>query len=354
MSPAVRLAVPLNDRVDADRRPRHHRALVTTSGLHIVVAEPYDAQAVERLRGLGTVTTLSACDAATLAQAIGDCDALLVRTGAQVSADLLARAARLKVIGRAGVGLENIDVAAARARGIEVVYTPEAATDAVADLTVGLLLAVLRDIPRLDREVRAGRFAAARAAAVSRELGGLTLGIVGLGRIGRAVARRCRHGFGTRILYNDIVEPGFLDFVATGVTKEELYAGSDVVSLHVPLTDLTRHLIEATALGQFKPGAILINTARGAVVDSLALTEALTAGRLAGAGLDVVEPEPLPTGHPLLTAPGVVFTPHIGARTQAGLARMHAVVEDVAAVLTGGRPKYPAPHSPLDSGRATT
>jgi phosphoglycerate dehydrogenase-like enzyme len=257
-----------------------------------------------------------------------------------VSRYVIEQAAQLRVIGRAGVGLDNIDLAAARERGIVVVHTPAAATDAVADLTVGLMLASLRKIAAADRDVRAGRFHEVRDECIGPELGELTVGIVGMGRIGRAVAQRCHFGFGARILFNDIVPILGLDFPARSVSKHELYAASDVVTLHVPLTEATNGMIDAAALTRFKPGAVLINTARGAVVDSVALADALRSGHLGAAGLDVVDPEPLPADHPLLLAPHTLITPHIGARTPGGLARMNDVVEDVVAVLEGRPPRF--------------
>ncbi len=310
--------------------------------LHIVFAEKFDDAAVEKMRSVGRVSVLDACDQETLALAVRDCDALLVRSSTRVTRALLDQAKRLRVIGRGGVGTENIDIRAAHQRGIAVVYTPAAATDAVADLTVGLMIALIRQIRSADISVREGRFHEARERAHSFELHALKLGIIGLGRIGRAMARRCRHGFGMSILYNDIVFPGRLDFVATPVAKDELYRQADVVSLHVPLTDQTRRLIDAEALALFKQGSLLINTARGAVVDSEALARALYSGGLGGAALDVFEPEPLPAGHPLLEAPNTLFAPHIGARTRAGLSRMNAVVDDVISVLQGGQARYPA------------
>ncbi|MFQ5413637.1 MAG: 2-hydroxyacid dehydrogenase, partial [Phycisphaerae bacterium] len=287
-------------------------------------------------------TVVDASDRSAWCGALRECDALLVRTSAVVDADVLSGATRLKVIGRGGAGLDNIDLAAASRRGIVVVHTPEAATEAVADLTVGLMIAVIRDIVGGDRAVRAGRFHDARAGPPASELRDLTLGIVGLGRIGRAVARRCRRGFSMRVVYNDIVPPGRLDFDAVALEKRALYARADVVSLHVPLTPSTRRMIDAAALRGFKRSAILINTARGGVVDGDAVAEALRAGALAGAALDVVEPEPLPDGHPLVSAPHVLLTPHIGARTATALAGMNDVVDDVLRVLRGEPPRFPA------------
>ena len=156
----------------------------------IVVAEAYSSDAVERLRAVGEVAILEACDEGALRAAVSDCDALLVRTYAQVTRAVVEQARRLRVIGRGGVGLENIDLEAARERGITVVYTPAAATEAVADLTIGMLIALVRNISPNDAGVRAGRFEPLRRTAVSRDLSDLTLGIIGMGRIGRAVARR--------------------------------------------------------------------------------------------------------------------------------------------------------------------
>jgi phosphoglycerate dehydrogenase-like enzyme len=308
----------------------------------IVLAESFDADAVARLQAVGEVLQVDCAEPEELASAVAQCDALLVRTRTQVTQSLLERATRLRVIGRAGVGLDNIDLVAARRRGVIVVYTPCASTEAVADLTVGMMIAMLRNLAGLDAAVRSGRHEQARHTAAGRELHELRLGIVGLGRIGRAVARRCNRGFGMEVVFNDIVNPEPLDFLARGVEKEELFRESDVVSLHVPLTPQTRHLIDEQALSGFKPGSLLINTARGAVVHSEALAASLASGRLGGAALDVTEPEPLPERHPLLSAPHTLLTPHIGAKTNASQARMNAVVDDVLAVLEGRPPQHPA------------
>ena len=315
---------------------------MTATRANIVLAEPFDPKAVDRLRAAGDIIQLDGCDEQTLIDAVGDCDALLIRSRAHVTRSVIDSAARLKVIGRGGVGLENIDLEAVGARGITVVYTPAAATEAVADLTVGLAISLVRKIGQANHMVRTGLFNDAREGCFGSELSELILGIVGLGRIGRAVARRCRHGFGMTILYNDIVEPGLLDFIATFVEKDELYQTADIVSLHVPLTEKTRHLINESSLAKFKPGSLLINTARGAVVDEAALAQALGEGILAGAALDVFDPEPPEPESPLMRAPNTLFTAHIGARTHGGLTRMNDVVDDVIAVLEGRPPRFPA------------
>lgn len=304
---------------------------------HIVISEGFGRAAIARIQAVARVTVLTAGDEHALKKAVQDCDALLVRTSATVTRDVIEQAGRLRVIGRAGSGLDNIDVEAARKRGILVIHTPDAATNAVADLTVGLMIALVRGITTCDAAVRAGRFARERSHYETPELSELTLGIVGLGRIGKAVAQRCFHGFAMRILYNDILDAEPLDFEATPTDKAQLYRQADVVSLHVPLTKRTRRLIEEEALTRFKRGSFLINTARGAVVDSVALAHALESGHLAGAALDVFDPEPLPEGHPLLTAPNALFTPHVGARTRTGLARMNAVVDEVIRALEESR-----------------
>jgi len=315
---------------------------MSSGPFQIVFAGPFDVAPVERMRQAGKVTLLDPVDTPALMSAVQSCDALLARSHVQVTRGVLEHAPKLRVIGRAGVGLENIDLAVAKERGVTVVYTPCAATEAVADLTVGMIIALVRNLTVMDRLVRSSRFQEAREAALGCELHELTLGIVGMGRIGRALARRCSLGFGMKVIYNDIVDVGPLDFPAQAVEKRVLYQEADVVSVHVPLTDDTRQMIDAQALSCFKAGSLLINTARGAVVDCDALADALAGRRLAGAALDVFDPEPLPSAHPLLSAPNTVFTPHIGARTVGGQARMNAVVDDVIRVLRGEPSRYAA------------
>lgn len=290
---------------------------------------------------VGTVTELAASTESDLCAAVQTADALLIRTYSEVTSKVISCARKLKVIGRAGVGLENVDLVAATEKGIVVVNTPEASTDAVADLTLGLILPLVRRIHDGDNATRAGQFHQARKAARERELHELTLGILGLGRIGKAVARRGRNGFGMNVIYNDLVDPGWMDFAAERVVFDELVRRSDVLSLHVPLTPATRGKIDVQVLSQMKRDAILINTCRGAVVDNVALANALMAGQLAGAGLDVTDPEPLPISHPLFATPNTIITPHIGAKTAMAYQRMHEVVEDVIRVLQGSKPINP-------------
>ncbi len=308
----------------------------------ILVTETYGESAMARLASAGEVRTVDGRDGAALMAAVGDCDALVVRSYTRVTADVLAAAGRLRVIGRAGVGLDNIDVAAARERGVSVVYTPAASTRAVAEHTVGLMLALERRIVDGDAMVRDGRFDAARRTFRSRELAGLTLGIVGMGRIGQAVGRIAADGLGMRVVFNDIRDVGVLPFAATRIEKGELYSAADVVSLHVPLTDETRGLVDAAALRRFKATGMLINTSRGAVVDGGALAAALKDGRLAGAALDVLEREPPASDDALLGAPNCLLSPHVASRTGPSMSAMEDVVEDVVAVLRGEEPRFSA------------
>jgi lactate dehydrogenase-like 2-hydroxyacid dehydrogenase len=200
---------------------------------------------------------------------------------------------------------------------------------------MALLLGLTWNLAGHNAAVRSGQFEQARGRAAPRELAGLKFGIVGMGRIGRAVARRAVHGFLMEVLYIDIADVGVLDFPARRVQPDELWTESDVVSLHVPLTSQTRQMIDRTALDQMKPSTVLINTSRGAVVDAPAVAEALRTGRLAGAGFDVFDHEPPPVNHPLLAAPNTLLTPHVGAKSERARKNMEAVVDDVICVLEG-------------------
>lgn len=308
----------------------------------IVVAQPLSASAMERLAAVGDVTLLEQRDEPALIAAVADADALVIRTHARVTRGVIEAGKRLRVIGRAGVGLDNVDLAAAREHGIPVVYTPAASTHAVADFAVGLILATQRRIARLDQEIRTGDFAALRSRPPSAsELRHQTIGIIGMGRIGSQVARRAAMGFSMPVLYNDIRPVGPFSFPATSISRDDLLAAADIVSLHVPLTPLTRGMIDAAALSRMKPGAYMINTSRGPVVVAADLAKALHEGRLAGAALDVFDVEPPPPDHPLRSAPNCVLTPHVAARSREGLAAMNDVVDDVIAVLQGRPPAWP-------------
>ena len=309
----------------------------------IVVAEPISDSAMKRLMAIGRVIGPDPEHPDGWLDSLEHADALVVRSSVRLTPETLDRAPSLKVIGRAGTGLDHIDVLAARRRGIEVVYTPAASTNAVAELTVGLIIALQRKVIAGNDDVRSGRLLEARRQPGGSQLSEQTIGIVGMGRIGRAVGRICSKGFDMRVLYNDIVPISGLDFAAESADKPALYAQSDVVSLHVPLSRQTLKMIDRAVLAALKPTACLINTARGRVVDSPALADALEKGRLAGAALDVLDVEPPPADHPLLSAPNCLLSPHVGSRTRASLAAMNDVVDDVIAVLEGRSPTHPAP-----------
>jgi glyoxylate reductase len=262
-----------------------------------------------------------------------DVDGLLALVTDRVDASVIEGAPGLKAIANMAVGTDNIDVEAAAARGIPVGNTPDVLTDATADLAFVLLLALARRIVPGAAMVRAGEWRTWEPAAdLGADLAEATLGIVGWGRIGQAVARRAE-GFGMQIVHSSR---------SSGVRLEELLERADFVSLHTPLTPDTRHLIGADALARMKPTALLVNTARGGVVDQDALRTALHAGTIAGAALDVTEPEPLPADHPLLDSPNLLVVPHVGSATVRTRARMSAMAVDNLLAALDGRPMpYP-------------
>jgi glyoxylate reductase len=275
--------------------------------------------AVTRLRAAGLEVAVGPLE-------VEGCDALLCLLTDRIDAEFLARAPQLRIVANLAVGTDNIDLAAARARGIAVSNTPDVLTDATADLAFALLLAAARRLPWADRYVRGGGFTGWRPdLGLGLDVTGRTLGIVGFGRIGRAVAERAR-GFRMDVIWHGRT---------SGVPLDELLAQSDFVSLHAPLTNETRHMIGARELRLMRPHAVLVNTARGPLVDEAALVRALREGWIAGAGLDVFEREPaLAPG--LADLPQVVLAPHVGSATPATRDRMGEVAaENVIAALSG-------------------
>ena len=297
-------------------------------------------EALEQMRAAGCVFLPNTFDRAPsedeLIRSIGEVDALISGTE-PVTARVLAAAPRLKVIAKHGVGYDNIDLEAARACGIPVAVAGGAITASVADMAMGLLLAVARRIPQGDALVKAGDW----KLVVGPELDGKTLGIVGLGQIGKGVCRRAK-GFGMRVLAYDAY-PDTTFAASWGVqfeSFEELLEQSDFISLHAPLSPETKHLIRAAQLSRMKPSAYLINTARGELVDEAALYAALKNRTIAGAALDVFAHEP-PTGSPLLELDNFVAMPHSAAQTTEGLRRMGEITaENALRVLRGDEPLY--------------
>jgi glyoxylate reductase len=272
-------------------------------------------------------------------------DGLLTLLTDRVDAALIEHCPGLRVISNYAVGYDNIDIDAATARAIAVGNTPDVLTEATADLTWALLLASARKLPEAVASVHAGDWLTWEPA---RYLGaavqGAVLGIVGFGRIGRAVARRAS-GFDMTVLYTGGGGGGGGRDSQAGSASEVSFAalleGSDFVTLHCPLTPVTHHLIDAAALGRMRSNAILVNTARGPIVDSVALRQALEGGQIAGAALDVTEPEPLPADDPLLGAPNLIVVPHIGSATRQAREQMaELAVENLLAGLDG----RPMPH----------
>ena len=251
--------------------------------------------------------------------------------------EVLQQATSLRVIARCGVGYDAIDVDAATERGVSVLITPEGNFDSVADFTLALMLACVRRLVLIDKTVRAGGW---RPPELAGDLAQATVGIVGLGRIGRAVAQRLR-GFGCRILGVDI-QPDPAACAQLGIelmTLEEVLPQVDILTLHVPRTSETWHLMGARELGMMKPSAVLVNTARGGIVDEWALFDALSAGTLAGAGLDVFEQEPIADDHPLLQCSNVILSGHTSAFTRLATERtMDAVVAGLLDVAAGRTP----------------
>ncbi len=240
---------------------------------------------------------------------------LIVRSATNVDAEMMAQAPHLEVIGRAGVGIDNIDLAAASKRGIAVFNAPGGNTNAASELTMALILALARRLPEADRSIREGRWD--RASFKGIELKGRTLGLVGAGRIGGEVARRCKV-FGMEVLVYDpyLQEERAEQLGVRLVSLEHVIENADVISCHVPLTDETRGLIDAPLLGRMKDRVLVVNASRGGVIDEEALAQALHEGTIAGAALDVYEREPLSPESPLRNAPNLVLTPHLGASTE--------------------------------------
>lgn len=278
-----------------------------------------------------------------LLQEVAHCDGLVCLLTDVVDADVIAAGERLRVISQYAVGVDNVDLGAATARGIPVGHTPGVLTEATADMAFALLMAAARRIPEGIEKVRAGRWHTWEPLGLlGADVWGATLGIVGLGRIGTAVARRAQ-GFAMRILYYDPARrPDLeLELGLEYVALDDLLAQADFVSLHCPLAPETHHLIGEQALRRMPSTAILINAARGPVVDTDALVQALREGWIAAAALDVTDPEPLPPDHPLLALPNCIVVPHVASATVTARERMAVMVaENLLAGLQGERLPY--------------
>jgi len=311
---------------------------------HVLVTEGSDPTPLAWLKERAHVIE-AAPETPEFNAALSDAVAMVVRTYTKVNAALLARCPKLKVVGRGGVGIENIDVNTCRARGVEVVYTPDANTIAVADFVIGFALQLLRPWAFFkDRVYDPKEFKHIRNTQRGVQLNELTIGILGMGRVGRRVGKIAANGFDMRVIYNDLLDvQSQLTIPATAVDKPTLFREADIVTLHVDMKPGNEKMVGAALLSLMKPTAILINTSRGEVLDDAALAAAIRDKKIAGAAIDVFDPEPPKADYPLLGFDNVLLTPHMAARTQTAMENMSWVVRDVLEVLNGRPPKYPAP-----------
>ena len=279
---------------------------------------------------------------ASLIKEVREMDGIVIRANGKVSRILMDSAAKLKVIGRHGVGVENIDLEAATEKGIWVVNTPDANDTSVAEHFFGLALMLSKMLKKADIALHEGRFEA-RYQYIGRELHGKTIGILGFGKIGRAIGRIGHKGFDMRVLYYDAIqyEKVEKEIQAVKVSLEEVLSQSDYISINLPMLPETKGLLKEREFGLMKPSAYIINLARGPIWDEKSLYSVLKEGRIAGAASDVYEVEPAPKDHPLLQLENFIGTPHMAAHTDEALRRMSLVAEDVIRVLEGKAPVHP-------------
>lgn len=309
--------------------------------LKVLLLEPFDPRGMDLLQESAEVIFARSFDEDTLVEQARDADGIIARARGMISRRVMENASRLKVVGRHGVGVDNIDVEAATELGIQVVNTPLANKESVAEHAIGILLGLSKLVVQVDRGLRRGQWRG-KAEFRGNELKGKTLGVVGTGRVGTRVAEIARLGFNMDILYHDVVPNLRVEEIGGRRCElEELLSRSDYVTLHVPLMPETEYLIGERELGLMKPTAYLLNLSRGKVVNEAALIEALQTGQIAGAGLDVYEVEPLPPDSPFLDMENVVITPHMSSHTDEALLSMAMVVKDVMAVLSGQPPEFP-------------
>lgn len=300
----------------------------------VLLTDGLEENGKEILRSAAEVTDQSGISAEDLLKVVGQYDALIVRGRTKVTEAVLAAAPHLKVVGRAGVGVDNIDLAAAKAHQVTVVNSPLATTVAVAELTLSLMLSLVRELPRADASMKAGKWL--KKEFEGRELFGKTLGVIGFGRIGSAVAARAK-AFEMKILaYDPLVSAE--EIKKRGgepVSLDELLAAADMITMHMPLTADSRNLLNAEALAKTKAGVYIVCAARGGVIDEEALLAALNSGHVAGAALDVFANEP-PGATELVAHPHVIDSPHIGAQTVEAQARAaNDIAEEILNALAG-------------------
>ncbi|MFH2112559.1 MAG: hydroxyacid dehydrogenase [Candidatus Bathyarchaeota archaeon] len=315
------------------------------SKFRVIVTEPINVKGVEYLRdkGVEVVELPPGSKEEDLLDRVGDTDGLITRGSIKVTREMMERSARLRVVGVHGIGCDHVDLKAAEELGRVVCNTPDALTVTVAEMAMALTLAAFRNVVAADKAVRAGQWNRKYGDLIGLELAGKTVGVVGLGRIGAATAKRLK-AFDAEVAYwSRTRKPETEEKLGIRwMELDELLSRSDIISLHLPGTTDTHHIIGERELGLMKAGVIIVNTARGRVIDEEALTRALKSGKIRAAALDVFEKEPLPADSPLRTMNNVILTPHLGASNLEGMQRMAVqVAEGVYKVLTGHRPDNP-------------
>jgi D-3-phosphoglycerate dehydrogenase len=338
--------IPTAERTTAER---------SSTDVRILVADPIASDGVARLREAGEVEVATGLSDEELKRKIADVDALVVRSETKVTAEVLAAAPRLRVVGRAGVGVDNIDLEAATRHGVVVLNAPTGNTIAAAEHTVAMMLCLARNISRADRSMHEGRWD--RKVFMGTELREKTLGLLGLGKIGFEVARIASQGLQMRVIADDplVTRERAEQGGASLVDFETLLGEADILSVHVPLTEKTRGVIGAAEMARMKKGARLINVARGGIIDEAALAAAVSSGHIAGAAIDVFTAEPIAADNPLLGVPEIVLTPHLGASTaEAQVSVATDVADQIVHFLAGGGPRYAVnlpPITPEDLAR---
>lgn len=313
----------------------------------VLLFEPIHERALAQLEQRAEVRMAESLDEDDLIASVSDVEGIIIRANGRITRRLMQAAPKLKVVARHGTGVEAIDREAADELGVTVVNSPDANFESVAEQCLAFMLILGKRIREADLAIRSGDWDS-RYRLIGVELLGKTLGLVGFGRIGQRVAEMARRALSMSILYYDVLDypQAEQELGAERASLDEVLKRSDFVSVHVPLVPATRGLIGTEALKMMKPGAFLINSSRGPVVDQQALIQALQERWIAGAGLDVYDPEPLPADDPLLTLENVILSPHMAGHTDEALYRMAQVAEDVMRVIEGEAPRYPVKWEP--------
>ena len=310
----------------------------------ILLYEPMHEEGTRLLEERSELIYADSFETNHLVSLVSEVDAIVIRANGQVSKKVMEAAPRLKVIGRHGVGLDGIDLEEARNRGVKVVYTPLGNAQSVAEHFIGLALILAKKLRSADQALRGGRWEA-RYELIGTELWGKTLGVLGFGRIGQATARIAHFGFSMPVVYYDAIEhaEAEAELGAERLGKEEVFSRADFISVNLPLLPETRGFVNADLIKLMKPGAFLINLARGPLWKEADVLEALQEGCLAGAASDVYENEPAAPDNPLFQLENFIGTPHMSAHTEESMIKMSLVAKDVIAVLDGREPEYPVP-----------